>query len=123
MKTSQSKLHRIGTYDVCKISLSCFDDKRYILDDGVSSLAYFWKECKKLMKSLKSMKSMKLIKSIESIKRLCSWSSFLFSSIYIEGTKKKSTFYFSLLSVFKWKNVQTKNIWIKSEFDRCLKFA
>ena len=23
----QSKLHRIGTYDACKISLSCFDNK------------------------------------------------------------------------------------------------
>ena len=41
MKMSQSKLHRIGTYLVCKISLSCFHDKRYILDDGISSLAYF----------------------------------------------------------------------------------
>ena len=29
MKRIRSKLHRIGTY-VCKISLSCFDDKRYI---------------------------------------------------------------------------------------------
>ena len=29
MKRIPSKLHRIGTY-VCKISLSCFDDKRYI---------------------------------------------------------------------------------------------
>ena len=28
MKRIQSKLHRIGTSDVCKISLSCFDDKR-----------------------------------------------------------------------------------------------
>ena len=25
-KRIQSKLHRIGTYDICKISLSCFDD-------------------------------------------------------------------------------------------------
>ena len=30
MKRAQSKLHIIGTYDVPKISLSCFDDKRYI---------------------------------------------------------------------------------------------
>ena len=30
MKRIQSKLHRIGTCDVCKISLSCFDDKRYV---------------------------------------------------------------------------------------------
>ena len=40
-KRIQSKLHRIGSYDVCKISLYCFDDKRYILDDDVNSLAYF----------------------------------------------------------------------------------
>ena len=41
MKRIQSKLHKIGTYNFCKISLSCFDDKRYELDDGVNSLAYF----------------------------------------------------------------------------------
>ena len=35
MKRIQSKLYKIGTYDVCKISLSCFDDKRYIPDDGI----------------------------------------------------------------------------------------
>ena len=29
MKRIQSKLHEIGTYGVFKISLSCFDDKRY----------------------------------------------------------------------------------------------
>ena len=41
MKRIQSKLHKIGTYDVFKISLSCFDDKRYILDDGINNLASF----------------------------------------------------------------------------------
>ena len=46
MKRIQSKLHEIGTYDVCKISLSCFDDKRYVLDDGVNTLAYFHKDIK-----------------------------------------------------------------------------
>ena len=46
IKRIQSKLHRIGTYDVCKISLSCFDDKRYVLDDGVNSLTYFRKDIK-----------------------------------------------------------------------------
>ena len=44
MKRIQSKLHKIGTYELCKISLSCFDDKRYILDDGINSLAYFHKD-------------------------------------------------------------------------------
>ena len=44
MKRLQSKFHKIETYEVCKIYLSCFDDKRYILDDGINSLAYFHKD-------------------------------------------------------------------------------
>ena len=44
MKRIQSKLHEIGTYDVFKISLSCFDDKRYVLDDGINTLAYIHKD-------------------------------------------------------------------------------
>ena len=43
MKQIQSELHKIGTNEVHKISLSCFDDKRYILADGINSLAYFQK--------------------------------------------------------------------------------
>ena len=43
MERIQRKLHRIWTYDVCKISLSFFDDKRYLLDDGINSLAHFHK--------------------------------------------------------------------------------
>ena len=46
MKRIQSKLLRTGTYDVSKISLSCFDDKKYVLDSGVDSLAYFHKNIK-----------------------------------------------------------------------------
>ena len=48
MKRIQSKLHRIGTYNVCKISFSCFNDKRYVLDDGVNTLGYFHKDIKNL---------------------------------------------------------------------------
>ena len=44
MKRIQSKKHELGTYDVCKISLSCFDDKRYRLDDGITGLSYFHKD-------------------------------------------------------------------------------
>ena len=29
-----------------KISLSCFDDKRFVLDDGIDILAYFHKDLK-----------------------------------------------------------------------------
>ena len=35
MKRIQSKKHKLGTYEIDKISLSCFDDKRYVLDDDV----------------------------------------------------------------------------------------
>ena len=44
IKRIQSNLHSIGTYDVNKISLSCFDDKRYILSNGINTLAYFHKD-------------------------------------------------------------------------------
>ena len=43
VKRIQSKLHRIGTYHVCEISLTCFDDKRYILDDSINTLPIFIK--------------------------------------------------------------------------------
>ena len=46
IKIIQSKLHRIRTYDVYKITLSCFDDKRYVLNNGINSLAYFHKDIK-----------------------------------------------------------------------------
>ena len=41
MKRIQSRRHRLGTYDVFKVSLSCFGDQRYVLDNGIDSLAYF----------------------------------------------------------------------------------
>ena len=44
MKRIQSKLAIIGTYDVCKFVLPCFDDKRYILDHGINTLVYFHKD-------------------------------------------------------------------------------
>ena len=43
MKRIQSKRHKLGTYKADKISLSCFDDKRYVLDDGIYTLSYFHK--------------------------------------------------------------------------------
>ena len=46
MRKIQSKKHKIGTYEVNKISLSCFDDERYILNDGVHTLACFHKDLK-----------------------------------------------------------------------------
>ena len=34
MNRIQSKNHRIGTHEISKISLSCFDDKIYIQNYG-----------------------------------------------------------------------------------------
>ena len=54
MKRIQSKKHKLGTYEIDKISFSCFDDKRYVLDDGIRTLAYFHKDsvtsCKEIEK-------------------------------------------------------------------------
>ena len=44
MKRIQAKKHKIGTYETDKISLSCFDDKRYVVGDGIHMLAYFHKD-------------------------------------------------------------------------------
>ena len=40
MKTIRSQRHQLGSYEINKVSLSCFDDKRYIHDNGMSSYAY-----------------------------------------------------------------------------------
>ena len=54
MKRIQSKKHKLGTYEIDKISLSCFDDKRYVLDYEIHTLAYFHKDsvtsCKEIKK-------------------------------------------------------------------------
>ena len=47
MRRTQAKNHKLGTYEINKISLSCFDDKRFVLNDGIHTLAYFHKDLKK----------------------------------------------------------------------------
>ena len=47
MRRIQGKKHKMGTYEINKISLSVFDDKRFVLDDGIHTLAYFDKNLKK----------------------------------------------------------------------------
>lgn len=38
MSTIKRKHHKVKTLEINKISLSCFDDKRYIFDDGIETL-------------------------------------------------------------------------------------
>ena len=66
MERIQSKLHETIIYDVFKISFSCFDDKRYILDDGINKLACFHK----VISLIKIISSIKIVKMISSI-RIC----------------------------------------------------
>ena len=40
MKTIRSNLHQLESYELNKVSLSCFDDKRYIHENGIKSYAY-----------------------------------------------------------------------------------
>ena len=48
MRRIQSKKYKLGTYEIDKRSLSVFDDKRSVLDDGIYTLAYFHKRLKKI---------------------------------------------------------------------------
>ena len=53
IKRIQSKIHKLGTYEIGKISLSCFDDKRHVLDNGIHTLAYFHKDSLTICKQIK----------------------------------------------------------------------
>ena len=47
MSRIKSFNHKMFAYESNKISLSAFDDKRYILDDGINTLAYGHKDIPK----------------------------------------------------------------------------
>ena len=44
MKKISSKNHKIFTQESDKVSLSCFDGKSYIKDDGINALAHAHKD-------------------------------------------------------------------------------
>ena len=46
MRRIQGKNHKMGTCQISKISLSAFDNKRFVLNDGNHTLAYFHKDLK-----------------------------------------------------------------------------
>ena len=46
MRGVKSKNHNLGTYETNRRSLSCFDDKPYILKNGINTLAYGHKDIK-----------------------------------------------------------------------------
>ena len=54
MKVIRSQKHKVYTMEMSKVSLSAYDDKRYILNDGISSYAYG--HCKTMLKQNSAMK-------------------------------------------------------------------
>ena len=46
MKRIENKKKKTGTYEINKILL-CFDDKRFVLDDGIHTLVYFHENLRK----------------------------------------------------------------------------
>ena len=40
IKTIRSQRRQLGSYEINKISFSCFDDKRYLHDNGIDSYTY-----------------------------------------------------------------------------------
>ena len=55
MKRIQAKKQKLGAYEIGKVSLSCFDDKKFVLDDGIHTLAYFSKNNGKRFKKIMIM--------------------------------------------------------------------
>ena len=47
VKRIQGKRYKMGTYKINKISLSVSDDKRFVLNNRIHTLAYFHKDLKK----------------------------------------------------------------------------
>ena len=47
MRKIQGKKDKMRIYEINKISLSCFDDKRFVSNDGIHTPAYFHKDLRK----------------------------------------------------------------------------
>ena len=73
MKRIEIKKHKIGPCEIYKISLLCFDDKKFVLDDGVHALAYFHKDSRKQIFTNKNKCTQMRLKEINAIKNNWCW--------------------------------------------------
>ena len=55
MRTIRSEKHQVKSYTINKIGLSCYDDKRFILDDGKTTLAFGNKKATKQPQSIEKL--------------------------------------------------------------------
>ena len=70
-QNEKNSKHKLGTYEIDKIFLSCFDDKRYVLDDGIRTLAYFHKDSVTSCKEIKKIAIKKIvIKNCDNLKKI-----------------------------------------------------
>ena len=55
MRRIKAKKRKVETYEIDKISLPCFEDKRFVLKDGIYTPAYFQKDLtkKRIIKLIK----------------------------------------------------------------------
>ena len=51
MRRIQGRKHKMGEYEINKISLSVFYGKKFVLNDGIRRLAYFYKDFRNHMLS------------------------------------------------------------------------
>ena len=73
MKRIEIKKRKIGPCEIYKISLLCFDDKKFVLDDGVHALAYFHKDSRKQIFTNKNKCTQMRLKEINAIKNNWCW--------------------------------------------------
>ena len=95
MKRIQAKKHEMETYEIDKISLSCFDVKRQVLDDGVHTLAYFHKD---------NVTSRKKLQKIVPIKKVLANNKMNFSSIVNEVIRPGFFWVFFMKTFYTQKN-------------------
>ena len=89
MRGIQGKNHKMGTYEINKISLSVFDDKRFVLNNGVHTLAYFHKD----LKNYRWLQIKKVYTNKFSIRSIVKWG-------YQDNFKPVYFSYFFLRKVF-----------------------
>ena len=81
MRRIQSKKHKIRTYKIKKLSLSCCDNKRFALDDGIHTLVYFHKDLRKQIHTDDHKKEKRLLDQFQACL-------FFFSFLFFFFTKR-----------------------------------
>ena len=107
MRRFQAKKHNVGTYEIEKISLSVFDDRQSVSNNGVDTLAYFHKDLIYVNNPSIFFQECSKCCSLSALHNL-PYIIWLVGEVY--GTNKKRSKKFSQMMTNKNKCVQIKNI-------------